>query len=89
MGFRTTRKRSVQLQTVPEGPVQEEEALGKAYDARLMRRLLAYLRPYRWHVATAVVILIAASGLALVGPWLTKLRWPGRYHQAIRLRPNS
>ncbi len=61
------------LQTSPEGPVHEEEALGKAYDARLMRRLLAYLKPYRWHVAAAVGILIAASGLALIGPWLTKL----------------
>lgn len=61
------------LQTSPEGPVHEEEALGKAYDARLMRRLLAYLSPYRWHVAAAIGILIAASGLALVGPWLTKL----------------
>ncbi len=38
-----------------------------------MRRLLAYLKPYRWHVAAAVGILIAASGLALIGPWLTKL----------------
>ena len=27
--------------------VHEEEALGKAYDARLMRRLLTYLWPYR------------------------------------------
>ena len=25
----------------------EEDVLGKAYDARLMRRLLGYLRPYR------------------------------------------
>ena len=61
------------LQTSPEGPVQEEEALGKAYDARLMRRLLAYLRPYLWYVAAAVGILIGASGLALIGPWLTKI----------------
>ncbi len=55
----------------PDGPLQEEEALGKAYDARLMRRLLAYLRPYRLRVAIAVAMLIAASGLALIGPWLT------------------
>jgi ATP-binding cassette subfamily B multidrug efflux pump len=34
---------------------QEEEILGKAYDSRLMRRLLTYLRPYRWQVAIAVV----------------------------------
>ncbi|MCL7971844.1 MAG: ABC transporter ATP-binding protein/permease [marine benthic group bacterium] len=38
-----------------------------------MRRLLAYLRPYWLHVVVAVGILIAASGLALVGPWLTKI----------------
>ena len=38
-----------------------------------MRRLLTYLRPYRWYVAAAVGILIAASGLALIGPWLTKI----------------
>jgi ATP-binding cassette subfamily B protein len=61
------------LQTSPEGPIQEEEALGKAYDARLMRRLLIYLGPYRLHVALAISMLIAASGLALVGPWLTKI----------------
>lgn len=57
----------------PEGPIREEEALGKAYDARLMRRLLAYLRPYNWQVAGAVLMLVAASALELVGPWLTKI----------------
>ena len=51
----------------------EEEALGKAYDARLMRRLLRYLRPYRWHVAGALVILLLGSAMAIVGPWVTQL----------------
>ena len=51
---------------------REDERLGKAYDARLMRRLLRYLRPYWTKAALAVLMLIAASGLALVGPWLTK-----------------
>jgi len=55
-----------------DGPIREEEALGKAYDARLMKRLLRYLRPYRWKVLAAVLLLIAASAVALVGPWLTK-----------------
>jgi len=55
----------------PNGTPLEEEALGKAYDARLMKRLLAYLRPYRPKVVLAVLMLVAASGLALVGPWLT------------------
>jgi ATP-binding cassette subfamily B protein len=51
----------------------EEEVLGKAYDARLMRRLLRYLRPYRRQVAAAVSLLFLASGLQIVGPWLTKI----------------
>jgi len=59
------------MQPAPEADFHEEEALGKAYDARLMRRLLRYLRPYRLKVALAVLMLIAASGLDLVGPYLT------------------
>jgi ATP-binding cassette subfamily B multidrug efflux pump len=51
----------------------EEEALGKAYDARLMRRLLRYLRPYVRHVALALVVLLLASGTAIVGPWITQI----------------
>jgi ATP-binding cassette subfamily B protein len=37
---------------------QEEEILGKAYDGRLMRRLLTYLRPYSWQVIVALVSII-------------------------------
>jgi ATP-binding cassette, subfamily B, multidrug efflux pump len=51
----------------------EEEALGKAYDARLMRRLLHYLRPYRWRVAGAIALLLSAASLELVGPILTRI----------------
>jgi ATP-binding cassette subfamily B protein len=50
----------------------EEEALGKAYDARLMRRLLAYLKPYWGLALVAILLLILASALAIVGPWLTQ-----------------
>lgn len=52
---------------------QEEEALGKAYDARLMRRLLGYVRPYRAQVAVAIVLLMLASATEIAGPWLTQL----------------
>jgi ATP-binding cassette, subfamily B, multidrug efflux pump len=51
---------------------QEEEVLGKAYDARLMRRLLTYLRPYSWQVAVALVSIILKAGLDVLGPFLTK-----------------
>ena len=55
------------------GSLQEEEALGKAYDARLMRRLLRYIKPYRWYVVLAVLVLMLASAAQIVGPWLTQL----------------
>lgn len=54
-------------------PAYEEEVLGKAYDARLMARLLRHLRPYALPVAGAVLLLMLASGLAVVGPYLTKI----------------
>jgi ATP-binding cassette subfamily B protein len=57
----------------PGGSFHEEEALGKAYDAQLMRRLLGYLKPYWWLAGIAVLLLILASGLEIVGPWLTKI----------------
>ena len=52
--------------------IHEDEALGKAYDARLMRRLLRYIRPYRTLVAGAIALLFADGALQLVGPWLTQ-----------------
>jgi ATP-binding cassette subfamily B protein len=51
----------------------EEEALGKAFDARLMRRLLGYLRPYRLQVMAALALLMLGSATEVVGPWLTQL----------------
>ena len=57
----------------PQDDLQEEEALGKGYDARLMKRLLQYLRPYKSYVALAIVILLASSLLQIVGPWLTQI----------------
>lgn len=49
----------------------EEEVLGKAYDARLMRRLLSYLRPHWRAVLLALGAILAASALQLLPPWLT------------------
>jgi len=51
---------------------QEEEVLGKAYDSRLMKRLLGYLRPYTWQVVVAVASIILKAGADVVGPYLVK-----------------
>src|SRR5258708_12072903 len=46
----------------------EEEALGKAYDSRLMRRLLQYMKPYKWHVVLALVMVAIVTPLELAPP---------------------
>ena len=51
----------------------EEEILGKAYDSRLMRRLVKYLQPYKWKVALAVLITIVVSALGPLRPLLTMI----------------
>jgi ATP-binding cassette subfamily B protein len=51
----------------------EEEVLGKAYDSRLMRRLLTYLRPYKWQVGIALASILIKAGADVLGPYLTKI----------------
>jgi len=51
----------------------EEEVLGKAYDSRLMKRLLTYLRPYKWQVTVALVSILIKAGADVLGPYLTKV----------------
>src|SRR5712691_676076 len=53
--------------------MHEEEILGKAYDSRLMRRLLRYLRPYTWQVAISLVAIILKAGADVLSPLLTKI----------------
>jgi ATP-binding cassette, subfamily B, multidrug efflux pump len=49
---------------------REEEKLGKLYDSQLTRRLIHYLRPYRWHVVLAVSFTIGVTAMELVGPYV-------------------
>ena len=51
----------------------DDEALGKAYDARLMRRLLGFMRPHRVAIGWTVVAIIGLSVLQLAPPYLTKV----------------
>ncbi|HZP47653.1 MAG TPA: ABC transporter ATP-binding protein [Vicinamibacterales bacterium] len=65
--------------------VQDDEILGKAYDAQLMRRLIGYLRPYWRSVAVAFVAIIAGSSASLAQPYLIKVAID-RYIAAGRLQ---
>jgi ATP-binding cassette, subfamily B, multidrug efflux pump len=48
--------------------LHEEEALGKAYDSRLMRRLLQYMKPYKWRVVLALLMVAIVTPLELSPP---------------------
>src|SRR5450631_1061912 len=63
----------------------EEEILGKAYDNRLMKRLLKYLRPYRWQVGLALGSIVLKAGADVLGPFLTLIavdKYLAPVHQA-------
>ncbi|HKV23724.1 MAG TPA: ABC transporter ATP-binding protein [Candidatus Acidoferrum sp.] len=50
--------------------IHEEEKLGKAYDAPLIRRLFKYLGPYKWRVLLALALVCIVTPLELAPPWL-------------------
>src|SRR5204863_10017283 len=52
---------------------QEEEVLGKAYDSRLMQRLLQYLRPYNLPVGISLISILFKAGADVLGPYLVAL----------------
>ncbi len=58
--------------TTHEHSYTEEERLNKAYDGRLIRRLLAYLKPYKRKVILAALFLLATSLFALTQPLITQ-----------------
>lgn len=51
---------------------EEEEELGKAYDARLMRRLLGYLWPYKRYVLAALALTVLGGPLVVATPPLVR-----------------
>src|SRR5215813_2049598 len=52
---------------------QEDEVVGKAYDGRLMRRLVRYLYPYKLAATTSLVAILIKAGSDVLGPYLTKV----------------
>jgi ATP-binding cassette subfamily B multidrug efflux pump len=84
----------------PDVPTQahEEDVVGKAYDSRLMRRLLRYLKPYKWQAGISLVAILLKAGADVLGPYLTKVA-VDRYMTAVppvhpswlarRLSPNA
>jgi ATP-binding cassette, subfamily B, multidrug efflux pump len=51
----------------------DDDVVGKAYDSRLMRRLLTYLRPYKLQAIISLVAILLKAGSDVLGPYLTKV----------------
>lgn len=52
---------------------QDDEILGKAYDSKLMKRLLTYIKPYKKYVIIAILLNIFVAALGPLRPYLTKI----------------
>ncbi len=48
----------------------DDELLGKAYDSRLVRRLIGYMSPYKERLIVAIILMIISSLLSVAGPWI-------------------
>ncbi len=57
----------------PAAAAQDDDVVGKAYDSRLMRRLLRYLRPYGPQTALSAAAIIFKAGSDVIGPYLVKV----------------
>lgn len=53
--------------------IHEEENLGKVYDSQLMKRLLKYVKPYKWLVIASILLLLVITATDLAGPYLIKI----------------
>jgi len=52
---------------------EEDELLGKAYDGRLVKRILTYIKPYGAKITLAIILMVVSSLMAVAGPWLIGL----------------
>lgn len=55
----------------PASAQQDDEVVGKAYDSRLMGRLIQYLFPYKWAAVTSIIAIVLKAGADVLGPYLT------------------
>jgi ATP-binding cassette subfamily B protein len=52
---------------------QDDDVVGKAYDSRLMGRLLTYLRPYKLQTGISLAAILIKAAADVAGPWLVKV----------------
>ncbi|HWZ52339.1 MAG TPA: ABC transporter ATP-binding protein [Granulicella sp.] len=68
-----TNEKNAKQKKQPAAPQHDDDVVGKAYDGRLMRRLLGYLRPYKLQTAISALATVLKAGSDVLGPYLTKV----------------
>ena len=53
--------------------IKDEEIKGKAYDSKLMKRLIQYAKPYWKLLLLSMLLLVLITGLELLNPYLLKV----------------
>jgi ATP-binding cassette subfamily B protein len=69
--------------SAPRATTFQDEIIGKAFDRRLMGRLLRYAAPYKARMALLVVIILTATGLGVAGPFVFKVAIDGPLLKSI------
>ena len=64
---------SAEKPSQPKKPAADDDVVGKAYDSRLMRRLLTYLRPYKLQTGLSAASILLKAGSDVIGPFLVKV----------------
>lgn len=59
--------------TTANRPGIDDDVVGKAYDSRIMRRLLRYLAPYKLQAGVSALAILIKSGSDILGPYLVKV----------------
>jgi len=67
-----TQQKKPEEQTKPKVH-QDDDVVGKAYDGRLMRRLMRYLRPYWLQTGISLAAILLKAGSDILGPWFARV----------------
>ena len=62
------RRREAKVETLLRE--DEDDILGKAYDAKLVGRLLEFMQPYQTQLIIAVILMVISSIMSVAGPWI-------------------
>ena len=70
---RSDKEKSPQEEKKKPASQQDDDVIGKAYDGRLMRRLLTYLYPYKWATFISLAAILIKAACDVLGPYLTEV----------------